>query len=174
MKKRKVLTAIAATAASMLTAAAVALCIVFPNKYSQTIDAAADEFGVDRALVRSVVWAESKFEKDATSRSGACGLMQLMPDTYKQCATALGIEGGADGIYSVENSLRCGCYYLSLLLEKYEDETAALMAYNAGEANADKFLAGEKVFGETERYIENVALAKSVYGFVGKFSRKSG
>lgn len=172
MKKRKVITAIAAAVSAAVAAAAVALCVVFPNKYAAAVAAAADEFGLDRALVKSVVWAESKFDSDATSRSGACGLMQLMPGTYESCARALGIAGGEDGIFDVENSLRCGCYHLSLLLERYDgDVRAALMAYNAGEANADRFLAGESIFGETAGYVTAVESARRVYGFFGRFSQ---
>lgn len=163
-KSIRILTGIAAAVSALVVVAAVALCVAFPNKYSGNIDAAADEFSLDRALVRSVVWAESKFDSRAVSNKGASGLMQLMPETYAACAKALGISGGDGGIFDVDNSLRCGCYYLSLLIEKYDgDENAALMAYNAGEANANKFLAGEPVFEQTKKYLKDIALAQSVY-----------
>lgn len=145
--------------------AAIALCAIFPNKYAAEVNAAADEFGLDGALVRSVVWAESKFDKNAVSEKGASGLMQLMPETFEACASALYIPESARQIFDPLISLRCGCYYLSLLLDKFDgDETAALMAYNAGETNARKFLRGEPVFAETQKYLKDVALAQKVYG----------
>ena len=166
MKKSKLITVFVAGIACIAVVSAIALCIVFPNKYSQSINAAADEFGLNRALVRSVVWAESKFDKEAVSAKGAAGLMQLMPDTYEHCAKALGVPRTENAEFDVENSLRCGCYYLSLMLEKYDGNVDhALMAYNAGENNADKFIAGAPIFGETQKYIKDVALAQKVYGF---------
>ena len=141
----------------------VALCAVFPNKYASEINAAADEFGVSRVLVRSVVWAESKFDARATSDKGAVGLMQLMPETFDDCAAALRIKNA--NIHDKVDNLRCGCYYLSLLIDKFDgDEQAAIMAYNAGEANAKKFLTCAEIFPETRKYIKSVSTARKVYG----------
>ncbi len=143
--------------------AAVTLCAVFPNKYANEINTAADEFGLNRALVRSVVWAESKFNAKATSEKGAAGLMQIMPDTFDDCANALRMKN-AD-IYDRNDNLRCGCYYLSLLIDKFDgDERAAIMAFNAGEVNARKFLSGSEVFPETAKYVKSVVAARRVYG----------
>ena len=166
-KSIRIVTAVATALSAVLVIVAVAFCAVFPNKYATAINAAADEFNLDPALVRSVVWAESKFDARAVSGKGACGLMQLMPDTYKYCAKALGIDDNEDGIFDAENSLKCGCYYLSVLIDKYDGNTEhALMAYNAGPNNADKFIAGEPVFAETSKYIKNVTFAKRVYGIL--------
>lgn len=165
MKKplRYAATAVIAAVFAFISISAVTLCVIFPNKYTDKVCAAADEFGLSRSLVKSVVWAESRFDKNATSRKGAKGLMQLMPETFDECAQALGLPQNAD-IYDVENSLRCGCYYLSILIDKFSDVTAALMAYNAGEANARKFLDGEKIFPETKKYLANISKAQKIYG----------
>lgn len=167
MKRKglRIVTAVAAALSALVVTAGVALCMVFPNKYATELNAAADEFGLDRALVRSVVWAESKFDPNARSDKGASGLMQLMPETYKACAVSLGIEDAENKIFDPQTSLRCGCYYLSLMIDKFDGYiTAALMAYNAGEQNARKFLAGENVFPETRKYLSDIRSAKFVYG----------
>ncbi len=157
------ITAVALSLATVV--AAIALCAIFPNKYAAEVNAAAEEFGLDGALVRSVVWAESKFDKGAVSEKGAAGLMQLMPETFDACASALFIPQSARQIFDPQTSLRCGCYYLSMLIDKFDgDETAALMAYNAGEANARKFLRGEPIFPETQKYLKDITLAEKVYG----------
>ncbi len=157
-------TAIIATVFAFISIFAITLCVIFPNKYVDKVCAAADEFGLSRPLVKSVIWAESRFDKNATSRKGAKGLMQLMPETFDMCAKTLGLPKNAD-MYDVENSLRCGCYYLSILIDKFDGNvTAALMAYNAGETNARKFLDGEKIFPETKKYLANIDKAQKVYG----------
>lgn len=163
---------VAATIATAIVFAAVvipavAICVIFPNKYTDKVCAAADEFGLSRTLVKSVVWAESRFDPKATSRKGAKGLMQLMPETFDMCVAALGLPPKSD-IYDTETSLRCGCYYLSSLIDRFDgNTTAALMAYNAGEANARRFLSGDTVFPETENYIQSIDKAQRVYGLFG-------
>lgn len=165
MKKTARYFTIAASAlACVVICAAVALCAVFPNKYAAEINAAADEFGLDRALVRSVVWAESKFDRRAVSDKGANGLMQLMPETFEHCCDALRIKGG--DVYDPATNARCGCYYLSVLADKFDgDMTVALVAYNAGEAHARKVLSGSPVYPETQKYLRDIATAKKVYCF---------
>lgn len=85
-----------------------------------------------------------------------------MPQTLTSCAAALRIK--EPDAYDPQTNLRCGCYYLSILLEKFDgDESAALMAYNAGETNARKFLDGDEIFPETQKYLKDVRLAKKIY-----------
>lgn len=157
-KTIKIITAVALALTAVFIAAAATLCIVFPNKYVTELNAAADEFGLDRTLVRAVVWTESRFDARAVSDKGAIGLMQIMPDTLGECADALGLDA-ADGFDPV-TSLRCGCYYLALMTDKFRDERAALMAYNAGEANARRFINGTEIFPETAGYLKKIGVAK--------------
>lgn len=143
--------------------AATSICYFFPNRYADEIKRAADEFNLPVPLVKSVVWAESRFNKDAVSKVGACGLMQIMPTTFEQIKAELKIDGN---IFDVTTSLRCGCYYLSTLIAKL-GEKGGLMAYNAGENNAIEFLNGATIFPETKVYLERIARAKKVYGIRG-------
>ena len=160
---KKTISFIAVVIAVLTVIAAILLCAVFPNKYANLVNSAAAEFDIPRPLVRAVVWTESRFDPSAKSPKGAMGLMQLMPSTLDECAASLGIEN-ADG-FDPETSLRCGCYYLSVLLKKFDgDEDAALVAYNAGETNAKKYISGEEIYPETENYIKSVAAAKKIYG----------
>lgn len=166
MKKSVKYVAVAITALmfAVVIIPAVSLCMIFPNKYAGNIAEAADEFGLSRSLVKSVVWTESRFDPKATSNKGAKGLMQIMPDTFRECATALGLPRDSD-IYDVTTSLRCGCYYLSLMIDKFDgDVKAALMAYNAGEVNAQKFLDGAETFPETKGYLSSISRAQKIYG----------
>ena len=110
-------------------------------------DAAADRYGLPRALVRSVMTAESGLQTDAVSVKGAVGLMQLMPETAR--------EMGVDPWDPAQN-VDAGTRFLRALLEKYDGGLwHALAAYNAGEGAVDKYR-GVPPYPETIRYIGTI------------------
>ncbi len=97
----------------------------------ELIDKAARENGVEPALVRAVVQAESAFNPRAVSPVGAEGLMQLMPETAKDL--------GVDDSFDPEQNVMGGTRYLGWLLEKYGgDLDKTLAAYNWGPGNVDR------------------------------------
>ena len=103
---------------------------------------------IDVDLLASVVHAESGGHVKAVSRTGARGLMQLMPAT----AAALGV---ADA-FIAEQNVEGGTKYLDELLTKYHDNVAlALAAYNAGPGAVDRFH-GVPPFRETRAYVSRV------------------
>ena len=98
--------------------------------------------GVDKSLVLSVIRQESEFFRAAKSRTGALGLMQLMPNTAKEVARKLKIKYQKSKLILNENyNIRLGSYYLKYLLKRYEgSKVLTLAAYNAGPANLNKWL----------------------------------
>ena len=113
----------------------------------QLADQAADEYGLPRWLVRSVMHTESGFQPNAVSPKGAIGLMQLMPGT----AQALGVDP-TDPLQNVE----AGARYLRDLLVKYDGALwHALAAYNAGPGAVDKYN-GVPPYSETRRYVSRI------------------
>jgi soluble lytic murein transglycosylase-like protein len=110
-------------------------------------DAAADKYGLPRALVRSVMAAESGHQVNAVSPKGAIGLMQLMPGTAEQ----LGVDPW-DPAQNVDGGAR----YLRDLLYKYDGYLwTALAAYNAGPGAVEKYR-GVPPYRETIRYIGTI------------------
>jgi soluble lytic murein transglycosylase-like protein len=110
-------------------------------------DAAADRYGLPKALVRSVMSAESGLQPNALSPKGAIGLMQLMPGTAQE----LGVDP-RDPAQNVDAGVR----YLRQLLEKYDGGLwHALAAYNAGPGAVDKYK-GVPPFRETIQYIGTI------------------
>jgi soluble lytic murein transglycosylase-like protein len=103
---------------------------------------------IDEDLLASVVKAESGGRANAVSRTGAKGLMQLMPGT----ATELGV---ADA-FRPDQNIAGGTAYLDQLLVRYHDNAAlALAAYNAGPAAVDRYR-GIPPYRETRAYVARV------------------
>jgi soluble lytic murein transglycosylase len=140
--------------------------IRYPLAYEHVIRGHARNYELDAALIAAVIYRESKFDPDARSRSGAIGLMQLLPDTARGIAVH---TGGRDfvveDLLDPEINVRYGSFYLRRLLRKYEDERLALAAYNAGQANVDEWLAadGEIAFAETRQYVDEIVELRDVY-----------
>lgn len=116
--------------------------------YADEINRSAAAWGVDPALVRAIVHAESAFNPQAESRKGAQGLMQLMPDVQK--------EYGVVDPFASKQSIDAGAKFLRALLRRYKgDFNLAAAAYNAGIGAVAKFR-GVPPYAETLAYVEKV------------------
>src|SRR3546814_1904382 len=82
------------------------------SAYDREIASAAKQYGVDEAVVRAIIHAESAFNPRAVSRVGAQGLMQLMPATAERF-------GVADAFDAAQN-IRGGVKYLAWLLKRFD------------------------------------------------------
>ena len=133
-----------------------------PTQYDEIIVSAAERYGVDPALVRAVVKAESDFNETARSRKGAQGLMQLMPDTAQLHNVA--------NVYNPEENIEGGVRHLRLLLDRYRgDLRLTLAAYNAGVQAVEKH-GGIPPFAETKEYVRRVLTFHERYRKNGQIS----
>ncbi len=152
------------------------LSLIYPRHYTDEVEAAAKEFGVDESLIYAVIRAESNFDEDVESHAGAIGLMQLMPETF----TWLQEHKDSEVIYTEdalkipEVNIRYGAYYLFYLTDLYGDVSTALAAYNAGTSNVDEWLKNpdyssdgktlsEIPYSETKSYVKKVTRAQDRY-----------
>ena len=125
------------------------------SAYNAEVKAAALEFGVEEAVIRAVMHAESAFNPNALSRVGAQGLMQLMPAT----ADRFGVVNAFDPAQNI----RGGVQYLAWLLKRFNgDLTLAAAGYNAGEGAVDRHK-GVPPYNETRRYVERVGVLADRY-----------
>lgn len=109
---------------------------------------AASKYGVDAKFLKAIAKCESDFSTECTSRSGAMGIMQLMPQT----AASLGVTNAYDPYQNIMGGAR----YISEKLTQYNgDKSLALAAYNAGSGNVAKY-GGIPPFKETQNYVAKV------------------
>ena len=116
--------------------------------YQQIIRTYAAKYGVEEALIHSVVKQESCFNEKAKSRVGAMGLMQLMPKT----AEHLKVKDP----WNPEQNIHGGVKYLSWMLKRFKgNKKFALAAYNAGPGRVEQY-GGIPPFRETRNYVKRI------------------
>ena len=116
--------------------------------YAAEVRAAALEFGVEEAVVRAIIHAESAFRPNAVSHAGAQGLMQLIPATASRF--------GVGDVFDPNQNIRGGVQYLAWLLKRFNNDlTLAAAGYNAGEGAVDRH-GGVPPYAETQRYVQRV------------------
>ncbi|AOH35000.1 lytic transglycosylase domain-containing protein [Luteimonas sp. JM171] len=125
------------------------------DAFREEVAAAAREFGVEEAIVRAVMHAESAFNPNAISRAGAQGLMQLMPATAERF--------GVTDAFDPAQNIRGGVRYLAWLLKRFNgDLTLAAAGYNAGEGAVDRH-GGVPPYRETQTYVQRVGVLAERY-----------
>ncbi|MGX5732193.1 transglycosylase SLT domain-containing protein [Pseudoxanthomonas beigongshangi] len=123
--------------------------------YQAEIASASREFGVEEAVIRAIMHAESSYNPMALSHAGAQGLMQLMPATARRF--------GVSDAFNAGQNIRGGVQYLSWLLKRFNgDLRLAAAGYNAGEGAVDRH-GGIPPYRETQRYVERVSVLADRY-----------
>lgn len=123
-----------------------------PAEWEPHFQTASQQYGVPVQLIKAVAGEESAFNPKAVSSAGAGGVMQVMPGTAKD----LGLTDRFDAGQSINK----GTAYLKQQLDKFGNLDHALVAYNWGPGNAEKWVAGgadpAKLPAETRNYIAKV------------------
>jgi soluble lytic murein transglycosylase-like protein len=125
------------------------------HSHADRIATLSKEYGIDAAVLRALIHAESGFRIDATSPVGAQGLMQLMPETARMLDVS--------DPYDAAQNLAGGTRYLAGLLEEFDqDLQLALAAYNAG-PTAVRQHGGVPPYAETTEYLRRINILRSRY-----------
>lgn len=147
---------------------------IYPLKYADVIQKYSEEFGVDPYLIAAIIKVESGYKTNVISKKGACGLMQLMPDTAKWIAKNINMENfNIAMLTQPEINIKMGTWYFSSLLKEFDnDTTLALAAYNGGRGNVAQWIKSgffvdgnsDKIpFEETKGFIKKVKKAHKWY-----------
>lgn len=119
------------------------------KKFMTTINYYASHHKLPSALLHAVIAAESAYDPNAISRTGAVGLMQLMPGTARQY--------GVKNRRNPSDNINGGTRYLKYLLQMFDNNLVlALAAYNSGENTVKRY--GNRIppYEETRNYIRKV------------------
>lgn len=102
----------------------------------------AKKHNVSVELMLAMIYVESKFNPVAVSRTGAGGLMQMVPGTARELGLKVpkytnklkpNLDGKVDERFNAEKNLIAGLIYFNRLRKKYHNDlTLALGAYNVG------------------------------------------
>ena len=125
------------------------------NKFNLEIDSAARKHGLEPALIKAVIHAESAFKPEVVSSAGAQGLMQLMPLTQKTY--------NVNNPYDPLQNIHGGSAYLKHLKGVYNNIDVYLAAYNSGETAVEKYGRAIPPFPETREYVRRVKILYNRY-----------
>ena len=156
-----------------------ALELRFPTPYRSTFQHYGQARQVPSTELMAIARRESAFYPQAQSPVGARGLMQLMPATGQQVASALGQRGGSAELFEVDHNVLLGSAYYRQLLDRFGgNRVFALTAYNAGPHRVDRWRhkPGEGVpvdvwidtipYKETREYVQAVLFYNVVFQYL--------
>lgn len=149
---------------------------VYPVGYSDLVETASVETGIDKYLIYAVIRTESNFNAEAESEVGARGLMQLMEDAFDWVKFRMEDERDVcyDDMYDPGYNIEYGSFLLKLLYEEYGDERTALAAYHSGRGSVNGWLEDKNYSSDgrtldripsdtTEYYVKKVMTAYEGY-----------
>ena len=152
--------------------------MLYPKTYQELVSRYGEKYQVEENLIFAVIKAESNFDKEAISNRNAIGLMQLMEDTAKDVAKKNQIpiheENLKKELCDVNKNIEIGTCYLSILMQKYQNQEVALAAYNAGTGTVDSWIEKgiirkdgtdiEKIpYKETNQYVRKIVRDYKIY-----------
>jgi membrane-bound lytic murein transglycosylase D len=135
------------------------------GKYKKLIDKALDDYKLPHGLAYLPV-IESAYVPSVTSRAGAHGIWQFMPETARDYG--LRVDWWVDERADPERSTRAAAAYLKDLYKQFNDWPLALAAYNAGAGRIRRAMqsSGSVTFWDL---LENEAVPKETRGYVPTF-----
>ena len=111
------------------------------------IIAAASAYEMDPALIKAVIWRESRFNPEARGAAGELGLMQIRDIAASEWAKAEGITNYHHGhLINAKSNVLAGTWYLKKAISQHQQTDApviyGLAEYNAGRTRVLKWNSG--------------------------------
>jgi len=133
----------------------------YPRPYAAAISDASTLTQVPADWILAIMRQESLFRRDAVSRAGARGLMQIRPSTATALAHRWQLPNPTpDALFDPNVAVTLGATYLRELLNRYDGQLGpSLAAYNAGPAPVARWLPGRSM--DADIWIENIAYGET-------------
>ncbi len=130
------------------------------RRYNDIIQDAAQEFGIEYALIKALIWQESRFREDALGDAGEIGLMQLMELAAFEWADDHRVRNFEHShVYDPRTNILAGTYYIKTRLDRYRHTDNplpfALADYNAGRAHVNRW-AKEAARTNSAAFLQNI------------------
>ena len=147
---------------------------LYALKYKNLIKNYSLKYNLEYELVAGLICIESSFDNTTISSKGAVGLMQILPSTAEWLCELNNIEYNDDKLTDPEFNINLGCYYLNLLIKKFDNVDTAIVAYNAGEGTVKNWLKSEEYsndgitlknipYKESREYLTKVKRCVNIY-----------
>jgi soluble lytic murein transglycosylase-like protein len=146
------------------------------ERVSRVVVREADRTGFTPGLIAAVIHVESSGRNFISSRAGALGLMQVMPETGRAVAERLGLDwAGPQMLFDPEINVHLGIHYLAELYGRFGDLEVALAAYNWGptyiaEQRRSRSQIPDAYAQRVLRYYERSARDIGLVGLAGEMS----
>jgi|TARA_B100001175_G_C19123942_1_gene455716 soluble lytic murein transglycosylase len=154
------------------------------HSQDEVIIAAASIYDMDPALIKAVIWRESRFNPDARGAAGELGLMQIRDAAAGEWAAAEGIVAFHHShLVSAKSNVLAGTWYLKRAMGRYQDTddpvAYGLAEYNAGRSNVLKWKKAKADtngtafieaigFPSTKDYVTTIKARREKYRSFGK------
>ena len=147
----------------------------YPTAFASVVLHQARSLSLQPSWIFGIMRSESLFSPNAQSRTGARGLMQLMPATAHEVASRMGLRlDTPDALFTPTLNVRLGSHYLQRMVARFDGSlVAATAAYNAGPKRAESWLPDKPVaadvwvdnipYIETRHYVRRVMAYSAVF-----------
>ena len=127
---------------------------LYPKPYRALVSTYAQRYSIEEEMVYALMRQESLFRETAISRSGARGLMQIMPRTGNWLAQRMRL--GTPDLMDVETNINLGAKYFGDLIRDTGDFRWASIAYNGGPGNLRRWKAAYFRNDDFYLFLENI------------------
>lgn len=124
----------------------------YPLGYSQIVEKYSEIYSVEPEIIYATIWCESRFDPKAVSPKGACGLMQIMPETFEWLGQKLSEDTSQVDIFDPDVNIKYGTFLLSLLYDQFKNPDTAHAAYNAGIGRVRQWLENSEYYKDGKLY----------------------
>jgi soluble lytic murein transglycosylase len=134
----------------------------YPLDFYEVVAENARRHDLSPYLLMALIRQESAFDQAAVSRSGARGLMQIMPATGRELAAKAGLPFSNDRLLEPAYSARLGATYLRQVLDMFEGNVElALAGYNGGPYRIKRWWHEARGRRSLDEFIEDLELSET-------------